>query len=238
MESPILTSWTDPMGRPGVSISDPIESTRFALITDRPVDVTATSTSTDDWLFPVESAASVTAGQVRVPKRSGIFVRPLDDAATINSFQPDGDGVSVDGRRLLEVNTAPVKLYLRAGPCEIRLSDDGGETVLDFDDVVDVQIGVRSYRDQPVGTIKVPDDPSAVMDGVSLFGSALQTTSPERSWPTLRGHPPLIERGPVFDALPGHYSNSCHAQPSPVVATGSTSFTPRRDPLAKRRCPA
>jgi hypothetical protein len=36
------------------------------------------------------------------------------------------------------------------------------------------------------------------MDAVSLLGSALQTTSPERSFPTLRGHPPLIEPGDEF----------------------------------------
>jgi hypothetical protein len=38
---------------------------------------------------------------------------------------------------------------------------------------------------------------------VSLFGSALKTTTPERSFPTLRGHPPLVERGETFDA-PDH----------------------------------
>jgi hypothetical protein len=41
----------------------------------------------------------------------------------------------------------------------------------------------------------VPDDPKAAMDAISTFGSALKTTSPERSWPTLRGHPPRIELG-------------------------------------------
>jgi hypothetical protein len=34
-----------------------------------------------------------------------------------------------------------------------------------------------------------------VLRAVSTFGSALKTTSPERSYPTLRGHPPLVELG-------------------------------------------
>ncbi|WP_435155057.1 hypothetical protein [Haladaptatus sp. DFWS20] len=41
------------------------------------------------------------------------------------------------------------------------------------------------------------------MQAVSLFGSALKTTSPERSFPTLRGHPPLIEQGDEFSTPDG-----------------------------------
>jgi hypothetical protein len=33
------------------------------------------------------------------------------------------------------------------------------------------------------------------MRAVSTFGSTVKTTTPERSWPSLRGHPPRIERG-------------------------------------------
>jgi hypothetical protein len=41
------------------------------------------------------------------------------------------------------------------------------------------------------------------MRAVSLLGSALKTTTAERSYPTLRGHPPLIERGSQFEAPDG-----------------------------------
>jgi len=34
-----------------------------------------------------------------------------------------------------------------------------------------------------------------MMEAVSALPSALKTTSPERTWPTLRGHPPLLELG-------------------------------------------
>ncbi|QFU84098.1 hypothetical protein GCU68_04740 [Natronorubrum aibiense] len=37
------------------------------------------------------------------------------------------------------------------------------------------------------------------MQAVSMFGSALKTTSPERSYPTLRGHPPAIELADELD---------------------------------------
>jgi hypothetical protein len=36
-------------------------------------------------------------------------------------------------------------------------------------------------------------DAEDVMMAILTFRSALKTTSPERSFPTLRGHPPAIE---------------------------------------------
>jgi hypothetical protein len=45
-------------------------------------------------------------------------------------------------------------------------------------------------------------DPEDVMAAVSTFGSALKTTSSERSFPTLRGHPPTVELGEELE-LPG-----------------------------------
>lgn len=41
------------------------------------------------------------------------------------------------------------------------------------------------------------------MKAISYLGSALKTTSPERSFPTLRGHPPLIELGEEFSVPDG-----------------------------------
>jgi hypothetical protein len=58
-----------------------------------------------------------------------------------------------------------------------------------------VTVGVRSYHDRPAGTITVPPSPTGAMAGLSALGSAIKSHSPERSWPTLRGHPPLFEVG-------------------------------------------
>ncbi|WP_049991250.1 hypothetical protein, partial [Natrinema salifodinae] len=47
--------------------------------------------------------------------------------------------------------------------------------------------------------ITTPPDIDSLMAAVSALPSALKTTSPERTWPTLRGHPPLIELGDRLD---------------------------------------
>ncbi|WP_458188334.1 hypothetical protein [Haladaptatus sp. NG-WS-4] len=44
------------------------------------------------------------------------------------------------------------------------------------------------------------DDVEDAMRALSLFGSGLKTTSPERAYPSLRGHPLAIERGDEFSA--------------------------------------
>lgn len=66
---------------------------------------------------------------------------------------------------------------------------------LEFASNTEVLIGARSHHEHPAATITTTDDPADVMTAISYLGSALKTTSCERSYPTLRGHPPTIEIG-------------------------------------------
>jgi len=95
------------------------------------------------------------------------------------------------------IDPAPTKLYLAfASPFSVSTTER--TTRIDLDAPAEVTLGFRSLHQVPAGTIETPTDPESLMDAVSLLGSALQTTSPERSFPTLRGHPPLIEPGEEF----------------------------------------
>lgn len=51
----------------------------------------------------------------------------------------------------------------------------------------------------PAATVTVPETIEGVMRVVSVLGSALKTRCPGRSFPTLRGHPPLLELGETVD---------------------------------------
>jgi hypothetical protein len=66
---------------------------------------------------------------------------------------------------------------------------------MSFEEPAEMVLGARSYHSQPAATITTTENPRDVMQAVSAMGSALKTTSPERSFPTLRGHPPAIELG-------------------------------------------
>ncbi|WP_342764494.1 hypothetical protein [Haladaptatus sp. R4] len=88
----------------------------------------------------------------------------------------------------------PIKLYLHVeGTVSIGASFE--DVTIDFGSVVDVNIGGRSLHRRPAGTVTTTTDPADMMAAISTFGSALKTTSPERSFPTLRGHPPTVELG-------------------------------------------
>ena len=79
------------------------------------------------------------------------------------------------------------------GPFTVGASD--GETHIEFDEETTLTLGLRSFHEHPAATVTTTEDPYDLLRAVSTFGSALKTTSPERSWPTLRGHPPLLEHG-------------------------------------------
>ncbi|WP_321167821.1 hypothetical protein [Halorubrum sp. SP3] len=94
-----------------------------------------------------------------------------------------------------------VKSYIRCEDAEITVSGVSGPESIEFafERPHTVTVGARSLHTRPEETITVPDDPSALAEAVSMLGSSIREFSPERSWPTLRGHPPRIERGEALD---------------------------------------
>ena len=176
--------------RTGLDVVDPIETRHFSLYTDSPVSPDAGEV--DRFAFPVATACEIRCGRLGLPYMVPMEVRTPEgdhrgsvDLPTTREF-PDDD-------YLLELHS-PIKLYLRVSS-GLAVDTTGDEVVVEFDGRVTVEVGARSYHNEPAATITVPDDPEAAMAAVSTFGSALKTTSPERAWPTLRGHPPEIERG-------------------------------------------
>ncbi|WP_227357010.1 hypothetical protein [Haladaptatus salinisoli] len=185
--------------RAGLLITDPIENARFALYTDD--DVTPRETEPEEFYFPVDAAVTVETSGVEIPKLGNVFVRTQTGTFVTDNAARTDTHLAPDAY-LLELTTAPMKLYLAI---ESALTIEHGEqaVMLSFDDTVAVRVGTRSFHERPAGTIRTTEDVRDVMRAVSLFGSALKTTSSERSFPTLRGHPPLVELDDEFDAPDG-----------------------------------
>ncbi|MFC7166212.1 hypothetical protein [Halospeciosus flavus] len=184
--------------RPGVRVDDPIESAQFTLYT--PDEVEFRSADGGSFYFPVDRAVRFDTTAIELPTRTPLLVR--DEAGDlVTDFAPDeNDERTLPAARYnLEPSNAPLKLYLAVdGDIRLEVLDD--RVRVDFGESRPVDVGVRSLHQQPAGTVTVGDDVTDVMRAVSLLGSALKTTSPERSFPTLRGHPPLVERGDTFHA--------------------------------------
>ncbi|GAA0547024.1 caspase family protein [Halorubrum ejinorense] len=176
----------------GLTVTDHIENTQFEVYTDRRVDPQPRPES--DHYFPVDASVAVETGSIEIPRVGLVETRDWD-----GNLLTRGDCYEMPaGEYHIGINPAPTKTYLgiKTG---FSVSTTDRTTRIDLDVPSEIRLGFRSLHQTPAGTIKTPTDPKSVMKAVSLLGTALQTTSPERSFPTLRGHPPLIEPNESFE---------------------------------------
>lgn len=195
---PAVSPTTDPTG---VRIVDDIEGVRLTLQT--PGAVSPVPAPTDGFCFPVDTAVALETTGVRISQYVNVIVR--DESASVVAEAPNRETVRVPaggGPYTVEVESQPVKLYLCIEGGLTTTVDETGRCIF-ATDATELRLGVRSFHEYPAGTVTTTDDPHDVMAALSTFGSALKTTSPERSWPTLRGHPPLVERGGSLDVPDG-----------------------------------
>lgn len=173
-----------------LDIVDTVERRRYSLSLAR---ATAPTPAEDgSFRFPVDDAVAAETDAITLPSVIAVYVRDGDGRmlAEVGQFSEQS---FPDGSYSLEL-CAPMKLYVRIdGPFEIEA--DASRMTIALPEPTRVAIGARSKHDRPAATITTTDDPEDVMAAISAFGSALKTTSPERSYPTLRGHPPTLERG-------------------------------------------
>jgi hypothetical protein len=150
--------------------------------------------------FPADAAVRFRADRLDLQNVVSVCVRD-DEGRMLGQTEHFASETFPDGTYSLEL-FAPVKTYVRVN-APVSITSDATKTSVSFDGETDVLVGARSHHKRPAATITTPDDPESMMRAVSLLGSALKTTSPERSYPTLRGHPPLVERGDEFSAPAG-----------------------------------
>ena len=182
----------------GLEIIDPIETRRFTFRTAGRVE--PTPTGTEEFAFPVAKACEIRTDGFALPYTVPVTIRTRDGTFKEN-LSPPASSAFPNGEYLVELD-APIKIYFRVDSL-LGVEVNTDDVVFDFGEEAAVRVGARSFHNSPAETITVPDDPEAMMEAVSAFSSALKTTSPERSWPTLRGHPPRVERGDELD-IPDH----------------------------------
>ena len=174
----------------GFEVVDPIETRRFTFSTPKPVELTPADT--DHFQFPVSSACTVETSTLELPYTVVLHVRDTD-GNLIADLNHNASAEFPLGAYLLEFG-GPIKFYLYV-ESEVRIESDTDTTRIEFNRETTVKVGARSFHKSPGATVTTTDDPGDMMAAVSTFGSVLKTTTCERSWPTLRGHPPRIEYG-------------------------------------------
>lgn len=182
----------------GLEVIDTIDRHRYAFQTNDRVVPELSDTS--PFLFPIDSAVTVTTDAITLPTVVPVCIR--DGAGTLLvEAEHFAHETLPQGTYELDLS-APVQLYLRV-ESSVTVTSNVTRTQIGFDTETEVLVGARSRHEQPAATITTTDDPVDMMAAVSTFGSALKTTSPERSFPMFRGHPPSIERGDELSIPPG-----------------------------------
>ncbi|QZX99032.1 hypothetical protein [Halobaculum rubrum] len=176
----------------------------------------------DRFHAPVDGCWAVEATSITPLCTADVYVRDAENSL-VATATAEAPARIPQGPHVLELSTAPVKTYVAVdGPARVSYEDRYPQVSLEIpgsdsssavgagvagdercahgrrDDTGKILLGARSRRTSPAGTVTVPESPAGLARAISTFGSALATTSPERSFPTLRGHPPLIERGETF----------------------------------------
>jgi len=202
----------------GIEIIDPIERHRYQLTTNEPVSLE--SASVDQIGFPVGSVVQFTADSIKLPSTESVLVRDSNGMMIANvspgeqdTFQSDEYTIDLSG---------PLKVYACVDS-QVQIFSDGEQTYVNLDDKTNVILGARSFHERPAGTITTTSDPTDVMAAVSTFGSALKTTAPERSYSTLRGHPPRLKIGDKLH-IPEKFSQRDHCIQIEVPATLRHTF--------------
>ncbi|WP_263019484.1 hypothetical protein [Natronobiforma cellulositropha] len=155
------------------------------------------SALTELFVFPVDDAVTIQTSMLRIESHADTCLRDetgthIAEFSTVEqSFPP--------GTYFLEV-TGPLKVYVRIVDTGIRARYPHHETPgrpleVEFDGQAQVTIGGRSFHTRPRTTMTVPDEPAALAEALPYLASSIKEFSCERSWPSLRGHPPLLERG-------------------------------------------
>jgi hypothetical protein len=177
-------------GQPGLALVDSIDRHRYILYTSS--DVAPRPSETNLFGYPVDHAVEIRTAAITLPSVVGVNVRGCNGEVLARTAEFADESFSA-GQYTLELST-PLKVYLIV-ESPVHITSDITQTRIDFGSETTVCVGARSHHQSPAATITTTDDPTDMMRAVSAFGSALKTTSVDRSYPSLRGHPPAIELG-------------------------------------------
>ncbi|TYT61974.1 hypothetical protein [Natrialba swarupiae] len=182
----------------GLEVHDSLEQRHLQIETS--ASVSPGSIDPDEFCFTVDETCTIETDEIVFDHRYAVTIHDQTGQA-ISNFEA-GETAELDDRTQFVGVSAPIKLYVRVDvPGTIDISLTGLRITLEQEGVV--ELGARSAHDRPAGTITTPPDLESVAEAISAVPSALKTTSPERTWPTLRGHPPLIELGDHLDVPEG-----------------------------------
>jgi len=181
------------VGSDGLTVSDDVSAELRVASPD--LSVRASDTTIPR---PVDVTVDCEASELRFPI-AVVYVASQSSDATYELENDTGPLELPADEYVLDVDT-DVKTYLQVdGPVSVSKTPDFEEVVVTFPDRRRFTLGFRSRHDRPTETVTVPGTPSGFAAAVTHAAAAHKTTGADRTYPTLRGHPPLVELGDALE---------------------------------------
>lgn len=181
-----------------LAIRDPIEGRELTFSVEGAGSLS--QVESDPFLFPVDQAVSLDTDAITLERMDHVKVWAADGTKNYGVL-PNESRSFGPGAYQIEIS-APIKLYLLLeGPFTVETAPHRFDVA--FDTSRSVVLGARSYHERPAATITVGSDTRDAMTALSYLSSSLKATTPDATFPTLRGHPPLIETGEELDVPDG-----------------------------------
>jgi len=150
---------------------------------------------------PIDTAVDCAADELRIP----VDTLSLTSCATEERYElgEETSPLELPADEYIAHADAQVKMYAQFdGPVAVRTADSVDEVVVSFPERMRCTVGFRSHHEQPSGVVRIPPTPEGVAMALTHLSSSHKTSGPERSHPSLRGHPPLIETDETEASVP------------------------------------
>jgi hypothetical protein len=150
---------------------------------------------------PVDVAFTLETDRLWFDRDAKLLVRDAETNEIVVEFNQDNDGAVDAGAYVCELVGLPVKLYIDvAAPnaFSVLARPLDGRLVMEFPAATTVTFGLRSLYQQAEGVITTPPDLDHIFDAVSVVCGAIEEDGPERSFSTLRDHPPKVAIGDEY----------------------------------------
>lgn len=149
---------------------------------------------------PVDITLDCVTSELALPG-AVVYVISLSSGET-EELRGDTEPMAMpEGEYLIDVD-AQVKTYLRLnGPFTLCRTADYDGVVLSLPGRRRMTLGFRGRNRKPTTALSVPPTPEGLATALTYSSAAHKTTGTDRSYPTLRGHPPLLETAEADDEV-------------------------------------
>jgi hypothetical protein len=178
---------------PRIRVSDAVGHERTDLYTDEPRALTPTTAS---FPFRVTDAVETTISGFEISGITHSFVRDRSGQMLLSTDHNCEHSLPADDYYIEPTTT--MKLYIEVSS-SISIDANSERLRVSFDGPTRVVFGSRSPRSRPPETVTTTEDPKDLMTALSCLGEGILADSPDRSYPTIRGHPPEIALGSDLD---------------------------------------